>query len=82
MRWLAQIQPHIKHLTAANSAGNCLQANLQHINVTLATWEAVWEVCPDPNWRMAEMAEVCVTRHERVKQLVVFIGSAGIHLVL
>ncbi|GFH05863.1 uncharacterized protein HaLaN_00396, partial [Haematococcus lacustris] len=38
------------HLAAASSAGTSLEANLQHITVTLTTWDAVWEVCLDPNW--------------------------------
>ncbi|KAJ9532523.1 hypothetical protein QJQ45_010606 [Haematococcus lacustris] len=49
-RWLAPIQPHIQHLAAASSAGTSLVANLKHITVTLATWDAVWEVCLDPKW--------------------------------
>ncbi|GFH26677.1 uncharacterized protein HaLaN_24863 [Haematococcus lacustris] len=27
-----------------------LDANLKHITVTLATWDAVWEVYLDPKW--------------------------------
>ncbi|KAJ9507440.1 hypothetical protein QJQ45_006433 [Haematococcus lacustris] len=38
------------HLAAASSAGTSLEANLKHITVTLATWDAVWEVYPDPKW--------------------------------
>ncbi|KAJ9511409.1 hypothetical protein QJQ45_029783, partial [Haematococcus lacustris] len=49
-RWLAPIQPHLQHLTAASSAGTSLVANLKHITVTLATWDEVWEVYLDPNW--------------------------------
>ncbi|KAJ9517545.1 hypothetical protein QJQ45_024975 [Haematococcus lacustris] len=49
-RWLAQIQPHLQHLAAASSAGTSLVANLKHISVTLATWDAVWEVYLDPKW--------------------------------
>ncbi|KAJ9529609.1 hypothetical protein QJQ45_014378 [Haematococcus lacustris] len=49
-RWLAPIKPHLCHLAAAKSAGTSLEANLKHITVTMATWEAVWKVCPDPNW--------------------------------
>ncbi|GFH29977.1 hypothetical protein HaLaN_28739, partial [Haematococcus lacustris] len=30
------------------SAGTSLEANLKHITVTLATWDAVWEVYLDP----------------------------------
>ncbi|KAJ9530501.1 hypothetical protein QJQ45_012474 [Haematococcus lacustris] len=32
------------------SAGTSLEANLKHITVTLATWDAVWEVYLDPKW--------------------------------
>ncbi|KAJ9521545.1 hypothetical protein QJQ45_008840 [Haematococcus lacustris] len=49
-RWLAPIKPHLQHLAAASSAGISLEANLKHINVTLATWDAVWEVYLDPKW--------------------------------
>ncbi|KAJ9506698.1 hypothetical protein QJQ45_020257, partial [Haematococcus lacustris] len=35
--------PHLKHLAAASSASSSLEANLKHITVTLATWDAVWE---------------------------------------
>ncbi|GFH06461.1 uncharacterized protein HaLaN_01094, partial [Haematococcus lacustris] len=49
-RWLALIKPHLQHLAAASSAGTSLVANLKHINVTLATWDAVWEVYLDPKW--------------------------------
>ncbi|KAJ9522964.1 hypothetical protein QJQ45_023763 [Haematococcus lacustris] len=49
-RWLAPIKPHLQHLTAASSAGTSLVANLKHITVTLATWDAVWEVHLDPKW--------------------------------
>ncbi|KAJ9521348.1 hypothetical protein QJQ45_001281 [Haematococcus lacustris] len=49
-RWLAPIQPHLQHLAAASSAGTSLEANLTHITVTLATWDAVWEVYLDPKW--------------------------------
>ncbi|KAJ9510955.1 hypothetical protein QJQ45_027830, partial [Haematococcus lacustris] len=49
-RWLAPIKPHLQHLTAASSAGTFLEANLKHITVTLATWDAVWEVYLDPKW--------------------------------
>ncbi|KAJ9518215.1 hypothetical protein QJQ45_010124 [Haematococcus lacustris] len=49
-RWLAPIKPHLQHLAAASSAGTSLEANLKHITVTLATWDAVWEVYLDPTW--------------------------------
>ncbi|KAJ9510497.1 hypothetical protein QJQ45_015966 [Haematococcus lacustris] len=48
-QWLAPIKPHLQHL-AASSAGTSLVANLKHITVTLATWDAVWEVYLDPKW--------------------------------
>ncbi|KAJ9520573.1 hypothetical protein QJQ45_007434 [Haematococcus lacustris] len=34
----------------ASSDGTSLVANLKHITVTLATWDAVWEVYLDPKW--------------------------------
>ncbi|KAJ9514250.1 hypothetical protein QJQ45_012241 [Haematococcus lacustris] len=49
-RWLAPIKPHLQHLAAASSAGTSLVANQKHITVTLATWDAVWEVYLDPKW--------------------------------
>ncbi|KAJ9507153.1 hypothetical protein QJQ45_004851 [Haematococcus lacustris] len=49
-RWLAPIKPHLHHLAAASSVGTSLVANLKHITVTLATWDAVWEVYLDPKW--------------------------------
>ncbi|KAJ9517606.1 hypothetical protein QJQ45_025078 [Haematococcus lacustris] len=49
-RWQALIKPHLKHLAAASSAGTSLVANLKHVTVTLATWDAVWEVYLDPEW--------------------------------
>ncbi|KAJ9519175.1 hypothetical protein QJQ45_007733, partial [Haematococcus lacustris] len=49
-RWLAPIKPHLQHLAAASSAGTSLEANLKLITVTLATWDAVWEVYLDPKW--------------------------------
>ncbi|KAJ9505599.1 hypothetical protein QJQ45_029296 [Haematococcus lacustris] len=39
-----------QHLAAASSAGTSLVDNLKHITVTLATWDAVWEVYLDPKW--------------------------------
>ncbi|KAJ9509417.1 hypothetical protein QJQ45_001877 [Haematococcus lacustris] len=44
---LAPIKPHLQHLAAASSAGTSLEANLKHISVTLATWDATW-VVPGP----------------------------------
>ncbi|KAJ9533020.1 hypothetical protein QJQ45_018115, partial [Haematococcus lacustris] len=32
------------------AAASSLEANLKHITVTLATWDAVWEVYLDPKW--------------------------------
>ncbi|KAJ9512395.1 hypothetical protein QJQ45_012988 [Haematococcus lacustris] len=49
-RWLATIKPHLQHLAAASSAGTSLVANLKHITITLATWDAVWEVYLNPKW--------------------------------
>ncbi|KAJ9518897.1 hypothetical protein QJQ45_026267 [Haematococcus lacustris] len=48
--WLTPIQPHLQHLAAASSAGTSPEANLKHVTVTLATWDAVWEVYLDPKW--------------------------------
>ncbi|GFH30740.1 hypothetical protein HaLaN_29652 [Haematococcus lacustris] len=45
-QWLAPTKPHLQHPAAASS----LEANLKHITVTLATWDAVWEVYLDPKW--------------------------------
>ncbi|KAJ9505828.1 hypothetical protein QJQ45_010010 [Haematococcus lacustris] len=70
-RWLAPIKPHLQHLAAASSAGTSLEANLKHLTVTLATWDAVWEL-------EEEMAEVAMKRHGRAKPLVVFFGAASI----
>ncbi|KAJ9531351.1 hypothetical protein QJQ45_006799 [Haematococcus lacustris] len=64
--------------------------NLKQITVTLATWDAVWEVYLDPKWARQRLrlerlfklkegkAEVSMERHKRVKQLVVFFSMAGI----
>ncbi|KAJ9506707.1 hypothetical protein QJQ45_013619 [Haematococcus lacustris] len=49
-RWRAPIKPHLQHLAAASSAGISLVANLKHTTVTLATWDAMWEVYLDPKW--------------------------------
>ncbi|GFH09623.1 uncharacterized protein HaLaN_04801, partial [Haematococcus lacustris] len=54
-RWLAPIKPHLQHLAAAGSAGTFLEANLRHITVTLATWDAVWEVYLDPKWARQQL---------------------------
>ncbi|GFH11695.1 HRDC domain-containing protein [Haematococcus lacustris] len=37
----------------ASSAGTSMEANLKHITVTLATWDAVWEVYLDPKWEVS-----------------------------
>ncbi|KAJ9514422.1 hypothetical protein QJQ45_012357 [Haematococcus lacustris] len=80
------VKPHLQHLAAASSADTSLEANLKHITVTLATWDAVWEVYLDPKWARQRlrlygtsagalekyMAEVSL------KQLVVFFGTASI----
>ncbi|GFH26598.1 hypothetical protein HaLaN_24772 [Haematococcus lacustris] len=58
-------------LFASDSAGTSLEANLKHISVTLATWDAVWESEKD-------MAEVAMEGPGRAKQLVVFFGAASI----
>ncbi|GFH24639.1 uncharacterized protein HaLaN_22470 [Haematococcus lacustris] len=42
--------PAVTLSRAASSAGTSLEANLKHITVTLATWDAVWEVYLDPKW--------------------------------
>ncbi|KAJ9506254.1 hypothetical protein QJQ45_000292 [Haematococcus lacustris] len=44
-RWKHQPSP-----TSSTSAGTSMEANLKHITVTLATWDAVWEVYLDPKW--------------------------------
>ncbi|GFH06299.1 hypothetical protein HaLaN_00906 [Haematococcus lacustris] len=49
-RWLTPIKPHLQHLAAASLTGTSLVANVKHITVTLATWDAVWEVYLDPKW--------------------------------
>ncbi|KAJ9525764.1 hypothetical protein QJQ45_003429 [Haematococcus lacustris] len=64
-------QPHLLRLAAASSAGTSLEANLEHIPVTLATRDALWELEDD-------MAEVSMERHDHAKQLVVFFGATGI----
>ncbi|KAJ9513945.1 hypothetical protein QJQ45_021036, partial [Haematococcus lacustris] len=64
-RWLAPIKPHLQHLTAASSAGTSLEANLEHITITLPTWDGLEQ-------------EVAMKRHGRAKQLVVSFGAASI----
>ncbi|KAJ9532431.1 hypothetical protein QJQ45_010545 [Haematococcus lacustris] len=39
---------HLQHLAAASLADTSLEANLKHIVVTLATWDAVWVVYLNP----------------------------------
>ncbi|KAJ9533483.1 hypothetical protein QJQ45_026525 [Haematococcus lacustris] len=87
-RWLAPIKPHLQHLAAASSAGTSLEANLKHITVTLATWDAVWEVYLDPKWAEQRLRlygaqdraleQFFKKHHGRAKQLVVFFGAATI----
>ncbi|KAJ9530543.1 hypothetical protein QJQ45_012522 [Haematococcus lacustris] len=87
-RWLAPIKPHLQHLAAASSAGTSLEVNLKHITVTLATWDAVWEVYLDPKWARQRLRlygaqdrafeHFFNKRHGRAKQLVVFFGAATI----
>ncbi|GFH07364.1 uncharacterized protein HaLaN_02152 [Haematococcus lacustris] len=47
---VAPIKPQLLLLAAASSDGTSLEANLKHITVTLATWDAVWVVYLDPKW--------------------------------
>ncbi|KAJ9506348.1 hypothetical protein QJQ45_004968 [Haematococcus lacustris] len=54
-RSLAPIKPHLQHLAAVSSAGTSLEANLKYITVTLATWDAVWEVYMDPKWARQQL---------------------------
>ncbi|KAJ9509691.1 hypothetical protein QJQ45_011312 [Haematococcus lacustris] len=80
---------HLQHLAAASSAGTSLEANLKHITVTLATWDAVWEVYLDPKWarqrlrlygaqdRALEQYFKKLQLHGRVRQLMVFFDAAG-----
>ncbi|KAJ9513583.1 hypothetical protein QJQ45_006110 [Haematococcus lacustris] len=89
-RWLAPIKPHLQHLAAASSAGTSLVANLKHITVTLATWDAWAEQrlrlygaqdrTLEQFFKKLEegMAEVSMERHGHAKQLVVFFGAACI----
>ncbi|GFH28621.1 hypothetical protein HaLaN_27144, partial [Haematococcus lacustris] len=58
-QWLAPIKPHLQHQAAASSAGTSLVANLEHITVTLATWDAVWEVYLDPKWARQRLRMDC-----------------------
>ncbi|KAJ9512819.1 hypothetical protein QJQ45_029032, partial [Haematococcus lacustris] len=80
-RWLAPIKPHLQHLAAASSAGTSLEANLKHITVTLATWDAVWEVYLDPKWarqRLRLYGAQDRALEQFFKTLVVFFGAASI----
>ncbi|KAJ9531206.1 hypothetical protein QJQ45_006645 [Haematococcus lacustris] len=80
-RWLAPIKPHLQHLAAASSAGTSLVANLKHITVTLATWDAVWEVYLDLKWaqqRLRLYGAQDRALEQFFKKLVVFFGAAGI----
>ncbi|GFH18550.1 uncharacterized protein HaLaN_15374 [Haematococcus lacustris] len=51
-----------QHLAAAGTAGSTLEANLQHITVTLATWDKVWEVCLDPKDQSARYCAATLQR--------------------
>ncbi|KAJ9531618.1 hypothetical protein QJQ45_021759, partial [Haematococcus lacustris] len=86
-----KLRLHLQHLAAASSAGTSLEANQQHITVTLATWDVVWEAYLDLKWARQrlrlellfqkleeEVTEASMERHKRVKQLVVFFGMSGI----
>ncbi|KAJ9513344.1 hypothetical protein QJQ45_001383 [Haematococcus lacustris] len=88
-RWLDPTKPHLQHLAAASSAGTSLEANLKHITVTLATWDAARQRlrlygAQDRareqffNKLEEDMAEVSMERHGHAKQLVVFFGAATI----
>ncbi|KAJ9532738.1 hypothetical protein QJQ45_010826 [Haematococcus lacustris] len=80
-RWLAPIKPHLQHLAAASSAGTSLEANLRHITVTLATWDAVWEVYLDPKWarqRLRLYGAQDRALEQFFNKLVVFFGAATI----
>ncbi|KAJ9509352.1 hypothetical protein QJQ45_001804 [Haematococcus lacustris] len=85
-RWLAPIKPHLQHLAAASSAGTSLEANLKHITVTLATWDARLRLYGAQDRALEqffnkleeEVAEVSMERHGHAKQLVVFFGAATI----
>ncbi|KAJ9505589.1 hypothetical protein QJQ45_007287 [Haematococcus lacustris] len=84
--------PYLQPLAAASSAGTSLEANLKHITVTLATWDAVCEVYLDLAWarqrfrlygaqdRAMEqfLMMLSLKRHNHAKQLVVFFGAASI----
>ncbi|KAJ9518158.1 hypothetical protein QJQ45_010098 [Haematococcus lacustris] len=90
-RWLAPIKPHLQHLAAASSAGTSLEANLKHITVTLAAWDAVWEVYLDPKWArqrlrlygaldraLEQFFKKLEENMAEVSKLVVYFGAAGI----
>ncbi|KAJ9534760.1 hypothetical protein QJQ45_013122 [Haematococcus lacustris] len=80
-RWLAPIKLHLQHLAAASLAGTFLEANLKHITVTLATWDAVWEVYLDPKWarqRLRLYGAQDRALEQFFKKLVVFFGAASI----
>ncbi|KAJ9508496.1 hypothetical protein QJQ45_012022 [Haematococcus lacustris] len=85
-RWLAPIKPHLQHLAAASSAGTSLEANLKHITVTLATWDArlmlyrAQDRALEQFFKESEkdMVELSMKSHGHAKQLVVFICAASI----
>ncbi|KAJ9518964.1 hypothetical protein QJQ45_026193 [Haematococcus lacustris] len=47
---VAQIKIIVHKYRGSSPAATSLEANLKHITVTLATWDAVWEVYLDPKW--------------------------------
>ncbi|KAJ9517961.1 hypothetical protein QJQ45_004278 [Haematococcus lacustris] len=47
---VARIKIIVHKYRGSSPAGTSLEANLKHITVTLATWDAVWEVYLDPKW--------------------------------
>ncbi|KAJ9515427.1 hypothetical protein QJQ45_016430, partial [Haematococcus lacustris] len=88
---LPLLEQPLQHLAAASSADTSLVANLKHITVILATWDAVWEVYKDPEWarqrlrlyraqdraleQLFNKVRVCVWEEG---QLFVFFGAASI----
>ncbi|GFH13862.1 hypothetical protein HaLaN_09819 [Haematococcus lacustris] len=55
------------HLAAASSAGTSLEANLKHSTVTLATWDAVWEVNLYPKWARQQL-RLCGVQDRALEQ--------------
>ncbi|GFH23658.1 hypothetical protein HaLaN_21303 [Haematococcus lacustris] len=52
----------------ASSAGTSLVANLKHATVTLATWDAVWEVYLYPKWAWQRL-RLYVAQDQALEQL-------------